>query len=42
MVLDDDQEMPPSERHPRKPTSISLENFDEDEGGGKMPDLPKI
>ncbi len=45
VILDDEQEMPPSERMQKgagKKTAISLENFDEDDGGDKMPNLPKI
>ncbi len=54
VVLDEDQEMPPSERHergtsaaPKRPTqTLKVESFDEDEENqdksGNLPELPKL
>ena len=53
VVLDEDQEMPPSERHERgtstgkRPTqTLKVESFDEDDEAqdksGNLPELPKL
>jgi type IV pilus assembly protein PilM len=49
VVLDDDQEMPQSEKFERKTgsntkssSSLKVENFDEDDKGTDLPELPKI
>ncbi|MBA2481033.1 MAG: type IV pilus assembly protein PilM [Planctomycetes bacterium] len=49
VVLDDDQEMPQSEKFERRTgsntkssSSLKVENFDEDDKGTDLPELPKI